>query len=229
MISVSLVINSRPITLKLRLRVVAFVSVLLLVATQVPAVILDNGVDPTHLGKGDWIYILSSATSLYGGSLNSLMAYEKSQGMNFLIVKAGESNVYFPNNGSPPQFTSNLVSAAHAAGLKILSYTRSYGQDIPGELNIITNILNLGCDGYIVDAESEWETLPNNATAAVQLLQPLKAMYPTRFLAHSPFMYISYHSAFPYLQFGLYCDAVMPQAYWKSFGITPAQCVSDMD
>ncbi len=203
--------------------------ILWLAAFNAQAVILDGGIDPAHLGKGDWIYILSDATGQHGGTAG-LMSYEKSQGMNYLIIKSGESNVYFPNNSSP-QFTASLVTAAHAAGLKIFGYTRSYGIDVPGELNIITNILNLGADGYVIDAEQEWESqvLTGNTNKALQLLQPIKALFPTRFLAHSPQMYIHFHSSFPYIQFGLYCDAVMPQAYWKSFKITPAQCVADMD
>jgi hypothetical protein len=199
-------------------------------APQLRAVVLDNGIDPANLGKGDWIYILANATSAYGGSTASLMAYEKSQGMNYLIIKAGEGDTAYPSAGAP-QFTSNLVNSAHAAGLKIFGYTRSYGLNVAGEISVITNAMNLGADGYVIDAESEWEspTLPNNAALAAQLCQGIRAVYPKRFLAHSPFMYIHFHSTFPYKQFGYYCDAVMPQAYWTSFNITPAQCVADMD
>lgn len=213
----------------LRRSLTGLVLIWLLAAGNLQAVILDGGIDAAHLGKGDWIYILSDATTQHGGTAG-LMSYEKSQGMNYLIIKSGESNVYFPNNGAP-QFTASLVTAAHAAGLKIFGYTRSYGKDVPGELNIITNILNLGADGYVIDAEQEWESqiLSSNTVKALQLVQPIKALFPTRFLAHSPQMYIHFHATFPYIQFGLYCDAVMPQAYWKSFGITPAQCVADMD
>jgi Immunoglobulin domain len=198
---------------------------LLLPVSQIRAVVLDNGIDPANLGKGDWIYILSTATSQHGG-LDGLMAYEKSQGMNYIILKAGDGSDLFPS--ANPQFTSNVVDSAHAAGLKIFGYTRSYGTNIAGELAIITNSLSLGADGYIIDAEQEWETVPNNSTAAQQLLQPIKAAFPKRFLGHSPQMYIHFHTAFPYTKFGIFCDVVMPQAYWKSFGITPTQCVADM-
>lgn len=223
----SKVTSKTPKTFFARIAAVALLLWVFL-AANLRAGLLDYGVDPAHLGKGDWIYILSNATYVYNCSVPALMALEKSQGMNFVIVKAGESNTYFPNNNTP-QFTASLVTAAHNAGLKIFGYTRSYGRDIPGELNIITNILNLGADGYVVDAETEWETLPNNTNAAVQLLQPLRAMFPTRLIAHSPFMYISTHASFPYLQFGLFCDVVMPQAYWKTYGITPSNCEADLN
>src|SRR3954451_25063055 len=73
-------------------------------APKLHAVVLDNGVDPANLGKGDWIYILGNAVSAYGGTTASLMAYEKSQGMNYLVIKAGEGDTPFPSAGSP-QFT----------------------------------------------------------------------------------------------------------------------------
>jgi hypothetical protein len=200
------------------------------------AEILSGGVDPAHLGKGDWIYVLSQAEAKLGGNVSvvhdqaSLIAFEKSQGMNFLVVKAGEGAKIFPS-ANAPQFTLRLVDRVHAAGMYIFGYTRSYGKNIPGELSIITNALRMGADGYVIDAEEEWESkyLPNNKADAVLLLAPIKAMYPNKFLAHSPFMYIHLHRTFPYLEFGLYCDAVMPQAYWRNFGLTGAKCVADMD
>jgi hypothetical protein len=207
-----------------------------LLHSRARAEILSGGVDPTHLGKGDWIYVLSQAEAKLGGNvqsvhdLASLLAFEKSQGMNFLVVKAGEGAKIFPA-ANAPQFTLRLVDNVHAAGMYIFGYTRSYGKNIPGELSIITNALRMGADGYVIDAEEEWESksLPNNRAAAVRLLAPIKAAYPNKFLAHSPFPYIHYHKTFPYLEFGLYCDAVMPQAYWRNFGLTAAKCVADMD
>src|SRR3954470_16365074 len=96
--------------------------------------VLDNGVDAANLGKGDWIYFMSAATNHLGGNVSSvnsiatLMSYEKSQGMAYIIVKAGDAGTAFPTSG--PQFTTSLVNAAHAAGLKIFAYTRSWGTNV---------------------------------------------------------------------------------------------------
>jgi Purple acid Phosphatase, N-terminal domain/Fibronectin type III domain len=203
--------------------------------TTIQAQALDNGIDPANLGKGDWIYFLSSATNKLGGNVPSvtsvatLMSYEKSQGMSYIVVKAGDAGTEFP--ASNPQFTTSLVNAAHTAGLKIFAYSRSWGTNVNSEITLATTMLGRGADGFVIDAEVEWESshLANNTTKATQLCQGIKNAYPNRFLAHSPFMYISLHSTFPYLQFGLYCDAVMPQDYFTSFGITPSQCVTDMN
>ena len=65
-------------------------------------------------------------------------------------------------------------------------------------------------------------------TKAIQLCSGIKAAWPTKWLGHAPFPYISLHSSFPYKEFGFYCDTVMPQDYWFSIGVTPTQMVADM-
>jgi hypothetical protein len=59
----------------------------------------------------------------------------------------------------------------------------------------------------------------------------VRSNWPTKFLAHAPFPYITYHSSFPFKEFGYYCDAVMPQDYWNSISLvncSPSQMVTDM-
>lgn len=202
---------------------------------QANAVVLDFGVDSENLGKGDWIYFVSSATNKLGGNVPSviniptLMSYYQSKGFKFIVVKAGEGSTNFPTGGT--QFTQTLVNEAHAKGLKIFGYTRSYGVNIPGEIAVVTNALNKGADGYVIDAEVEWEAqnMSGGPAKAIQLCTGIKNVFPNRFLAHSPLPIISLHSTFPYKEFGLHCDAVMPQDYWYSFGKTPTQTVDWMD
>src|SRR4051794_14693177 len=142
--------------------------------------VLDNGVDAANLGKGDWIYFMSAATNHLGGNVSSvnniatLMSYEKSQGMSHIIVKAGDAGTEFP--AGSPQFTTSLVNAAHAAGLKIFAYTRSWGTNVTSEIALATAMLNRGADGFVIDAEAEWESsnLANNTTKATQLCQGIK-------------------------------------------------------
>lgn len=197
---------------------------------------VDNGVDPANLGKGDWIYILGHAINRLGGgtpsvtNLSSLMIYEKNQGMRYLIIKAGDGDQLFPS-AINPQFTSNVVSAAHAAGLKVFGYNRSFGKNIPGEIAVADYVFSVGADGFVIDAESEWESqnLPNNTALAIRLCEGIRTQWPTKFLAHSPFVYIHSHKGFPYKEFGYYCDAVMPQAYWIEFGESPGLTAHKMN
>lgn len=207
-----------------------------LIAMAASAQIRDGGIDPYNLGKGDWIYILANAVNRLGGNapavtnLSSLMAYEKNLGVKYLIIKAGDGGNRFPNDANP-QFTSEVVNAGHAAGLWIFGYNRSFGTNIPGEQAISDYVFNQGADGFVFDAEIEWESqnLPNNTMLATQLCAGVRASWPNKFLAHSPFAFISVHGSFPYREFGYYCDVAMPQDYWVEFGYTPTATVTRMD
>ena len=209
-------------------------------ALSTHAAIFDGGVDSENLGKGDWIYYVSDATNQLGGNVPSVtnipsfMAYEKSVGINYIIVKAGTGSTNFNGGGTSPQFTSNLVYHARAAGLKIFAYTRSWGSDVQGEIDMATACFNLGADGFVLDAEAEWESNKswigtNGPSKAIQLCSGIKSLWPTKFLAHSPMPIISFHSSFPYKEFGYYCDTVMPQIYHFSFDMSPSAAIDWTD
>src|SRR5262249_31802126 len=154
--------------------------------------------DPANLGKGDWIYYTSMATNKLGGNVlsvtneTSLMQFYQSQGINYIIVKAGTSNFLFNGSYSFPQFTTNLCNIAHANGILIFGYNRSSGGDIPGEIAISDYVFNCGADGFVWDAESEWESSQpwigaNGPALAWQLCSAVRSNWPTKFLAHAPF------------------------------------------
>src|ERR1051325_5018725 len=200
----------------------------------VAGVIRDGGIDPSNLGKGDWIYILSNAQNQLGGNapavsnLTSLMIYEKNQGLQYLIIKSAEEGTLYPSAGSP-QFTGAVVDAGHGAGLQIFGYGRVYRTDVPGGIALVDYVFGPGADGFVVDAEGEWESLANNTVVASNLCSSIRTNWPTKFQAHSPFAYIGVHTAFPYKEFGYYCDAAMPQDYWIEFGDTPTNSVNHMN
>jgi hypothetical protein len=189
------------------------------------AVIRDGGIDPANLGKGEWIYFVQNATNKMGGNVPtvtneaSLMSHYTNMGVRYVIVKAGTGSAEFNGNYAFPQFNANLIAKAHAVGLLIFGYTRSYGTDVPGEIALATTVFNKGADGFVLDAESEWESdvLPNNVTKAVQLCSGIRSNWPTKFMAHAPYPIVSYHSTFPYKEFGYYCDATMPQYYYSGW------------
>ena len=195
-----------------------------LLVNPAAAVLRDGGIDPANLGKGDWVYSMTDATNRLGGHVNSvtnetsLMLFYKSQGIRHFIVKAATSDKLFNGCYGGPQFTSALVNIAHANGILIFGYNRSYGSNIVGEISIPDYVFSQGADGFVWDAEAEWEnTAPwigaNGPALAWQLCSAVRSNWPTKFLAHAPFPIISYHSSFPYKEFGYWCDAVMPQIY----------------
>jgi hypothetical protein len=206
-------------------------------ATPVRGTIRDGGIDPANLGKGEWIYQMHHAVAGLNGNVPSvtdvpsLMIYLKNQGVRYIIVKAGTGADLFGVPGFNPQFTSSLVNQAHAAGLWIFGYNRSYATNTAGEVAIANYVFQQGADGFVWDAEAEWESSrigsQGPALAIAQCVQ-VRSNWPNKFLAHSPFAYINYHSSFPYKEFGYYCDAAFPQDYWIQFGETPSAVVTKM-
>src|ERR1035438_6670175 len=124
----------------------------LLLASQLinpaEATIRDGGIDPSNLGKGDWIYQMNQAVAQCNGNapsvtdVPSLMIYLKNEGVRYIIVKAGTGADKFSVPGFNPQFTNTLVNAAHAAGLWIFGYNRSYATNTAGEAAIADYVLD---------------------------------------------------------------------------------------
>src|SRR5436309_1337889 len=162
------------------------------------AQVRDGGIDPWNIGKGDWIYYMSAATNKLGGNVssvtneNSLMLFYRSEAVRYIIIKAATSDYLFNGSYNQPQFTSNLVNIAHANGILIFGYNRSYGSNVVGEIAISDYVFRQGADGFVWDAESEWESNSpwigsSGAAKAWQLCSTVRSNWPTKFLAHAPF------------------------------------------
>jgi len=195
---------------------------LLLLALQAASLVGAQAViDPANMGKGEWIYIIGSARTSAGVTTNAqLMTFLKNKGVKWISVKCGDYGTWWT------QFDAALISAARAEGIKIFGYQRVGGTNLTAEINVGKQCLALNPDGYIVDAEVEFN---GKHTQAVQMMQSLRATYPTRFIAHAPLPIIDYHQTFPYVEFGTYTDAVMPQCYWFDIGYSPTVMVTELN
>jgi hypothetical protein len=183
-------------------------------------------IDAANLGKGDWIWQIGSAETNLGvsGSVQGLVDKEKAAGMDWITVKCGDGDSIWS------QFTQDLVDRAHHAGLKIFAWAYMYGayqakDTIQGEIAVAKNALDLGADGFICDAEGEYEQQPESAVHQFfnggTNYNGILDSYPDVFYAYAPFPYISLHTGYPYGAFNTYCDAVMPQDYWATIGTSP--------
>ena len=190
-------------------------------------VIRDGGIDPANLGKGEWIYSMLDATNKLSGHVtsvtneNSLMLYFKSQGIRWVIVKSATGSSLFYGCYPAPQFSSNLVNIAHNNGLLIFGDTRSFGQDIAGESGMASYCFTNGADGFVWDAEGEWETNSNPTLNAWQLCSMTRTTWSNKFIAYNPQAIISQHTKFPYKEFAYWNDAAMPMIYHFSKTYTP--------
>jgi hypothetical protein len=156
---------------------------------------------------------------------STLLDFIKSKGFKGVIIKAGEGMHMYP--ASAP-FSSSLVSLCHQKGLKIYGYHYIYGgaydtawseyTTVAGEISTANQILATGCDGLIIDWETEFRDVGGDqgvtpAQHAQQYGQGIRAVYPNAFIAHAPIWNPNVNYPVIYQAFNTFCDAVMPQAY----------------
>jgi hypothetical protein len=217
-------------------------------------------------GKGDWIVNIYAAIANNLGTtiicrsddnrphtsqneirslVQQLIDFERANGIEYLIVKAGQGNHFYPASPDCPKLDAAFVQMAHAAGMKVYGFHYVYGgaydaaynenTEVSLEIQVALQILATGADGLVIDAELEYEdgqpdrrrvsgpgTLPSAASAADSYCQGILNGYPGAILAYSPIWKPSDHPGFPYTTFNKYSAVVMPQAY-ASAHATPSQ------
>jgi hypothetical protein len=89
------------------------------------------------------------------------------------------------------------------------------GDDPVGEARLaIQRMRTLGLDGYIIDAEKEYQQ-PGKKVAAQRFMQELRAGLPNTPIGFSSYRYPQVHYQVPYTQFLERCDFAMPQVYFE--------------
>jgi hypothetical protein len=158
-----------------------------------------------------WIWEMPSSDR---GSLSSIISDAHRFGLSTLIIKSSDGSDAWS------QFTPQLVSALHAAGIKVCAWQYVYGDAPVSEAYRGAAAVHDGADCLIIDAESEYEGKYVSAQVYIQRLRALIGYsYP---LVLAGFPYVDYHPAFPYSVFlgpgGAQYNA--PQMYWRDIGTT---------
>ncbi len=166
--------------------------------------------------KGLWIWRISECLD---GSIDSIITKCHNYDISYLLIKNGDGPDLWQ------QLNRDVVTRFQNAGIKVYSWGYNYGKDPQGEADVAIKCLDLGVNGHVFDAEAEYRDAPNNAQAAELMLKAVRAKHPDKFLAHAPLAIIDYHTRFPYVIFGKYCDAVMPQIYFGTMKKTPQQAI----
>ncbi len=161
-------------------------------------------------GQGMWIWYVSKSA---GGEVPAIVAQAHAAGVSTLYIKSsdGSSNYW-------SQFSSQLVSELHAAGLKACAWQYVYGSNPEGEAEMGARAVASGADCLVIDAEAEYEGRYGAAQAYIaDLRAKIGPEYP---LGLATFPYVYYHTAEPYSVFlgpgGAQYN--LPQMYWKAIG-----------
>ena len=159
--------------------------------------------------QGMWVWYMHKSNR---GNVGSIIAQAKRSHVGTVYIKAGDATTTWS------QFTTSLVDALHAGGLKVCAWQFVYGNAPYKEARVGAAAAAKGADCLIIDAEGQYEGKYASADRYVHKLRSLVgADYP---VALAAFPYVDYHPGFPYSVFlgpgGAQFN--QPQMYWKTIG-----------
>ncbi len=169
------------------------------------------------------------------GNLSSVISRLKKAGVTWVAVKLGDSNSFWdsPNNTTVYPWASHyggfaaVIDTFHNNGIKVYGWQYVYGTNkwtgsttLANEADVTDAILNLpGLDGFIIDAEAEFEA-SGMTTVAALYMDSIRAAHPNSFIALTSFARVT-GQPMPWTTFLKNCDVNMPQAYWALRPTTP--------
>jgi hypothetical protein len=136
-------------------------------------------------------------------------------GLTHLVIKIADGPMIYNGNwGDAKDYNTPVIAALRAKGLKVWGWHYIYGDDPIGEANIaIARIKQYNLDGYVIDAEKEFE-IPGKKTAVNKYINQLRTALPNLPIALSSYRFPSLHPLVPWTEFLEGCNLVMPQVYW---------------
>lgn len=163
-------------------------------------------------GKGMMIWKIPNCE---GGSASKIASLAASGGFSHILIKIADATVaYNKNSTTGEDYIPAVVSALRAKGIGVWGWHYVYGYNPTGEAAIaISQMKKYAMDGYVIDAEREYE-LSGRAAVADTFMTALRKGLPTTPVALCSFRWPTYHPSFPWKNFLNKCDFNMPQVYW---------------
>ena len=187
--------------------------------------------------KGMWIWKLWTAQ---GGNLSAVIDSLKAIGATWVVAKMGDADSYYNSSGrslfawaTGYGGMDSVVAVFHRNGIRFLGYQYVYGSPQYGlgysEADVANMILSVkGIDGLLVDAEIQYDTIPNRVAAAQAYLDSIRAHHPDSFVALTSWARVVVHATFPWQTFLDRVQVNMPQTYWAARPVSPATELSRM-
>jgi hypothetical protein len=159
--------------------------------------------------QGMWVWYVSKSNR---GNVAQIIERAKRSRVGTVYIKAGDATTTWS------QFTSSLVDALHAGGLKVCAWQFVYGNAPYKEAGVGAASVAKGADCLIIDAEGQYE---GKYASADRYMRKLRSQIGADFpVALAAFPYVDYHPGFPYSVFlgpgGAQFN--QPQMYWKTIG-----------
>jgi hypothetical protein len=164
------------------------------------------------VGKGFFIWQIPNCD---GGSASKIASAAASAGLSHVLLKIADGPYAYNIDAKGHDLLPPVVSELRARGVSPWGWHYIYGINPAGEAKIaVSRTKALGLDGYVIDAESEFEK-SGMATPAATYVKALRAGLPNTPIALSSFRYPNVHKTFPWSTFLAKCNFNMPQVYWE--------------
>ncbi|MBU0511949.1 MAG: nuclear transport factor 2 family protein [Chloroflexi bacterium] len=166
----------------------------------------------TLKGKGFFIWKIKNCES---GNANKIAIEAKAAGLSHVLIKIA-NGIYTYNYDWDKKIdlVPPVAQAMRNMGIQVWGWHYVYGDNPVSEARIaIKRVQELGLDGYVIDAESQYKQ-SGKKTAAKQFMRELKGgLGNSAPIALSSYRYPSLHPI-PWDEFLEKCDYNMPQVYW---------------
>jgi len=173
-------------------------------------------------GKG---YFTWKLIECEGGDAQEIVETARAANLSHVLVKIADGADRYNISVDLPL----IVRRLQEAGILVLGWhytyggvwidrfgTPHYGGPSPAQEALVGGqyALELGVDGYVIDAEVEYKYLEQHARAA-SFMRTLRAVVgPEMPVALSSYRYPSLHPQLPWVEFMTGCNINMPQVYW---------------
>lgn len=167
----------------------------------------------TLKGKG---YFIWQVWNCEQGDASAIAEKAQQAGLSHVLVKIADGSIgYNYDRKTKVDLVPPVVEACHDAGIEVWGWHYVRGDNPIGEARIaVQRCRELGVDGYVLDAEGEYQT-SKKRSAAARFMRELRFGLPDIPVALSTYRYPRRHRQLPYAEFLAGCDYAMPQVYYE--------------
>jgi hypothetical protein len=165
------------------------------------------------IGKG---YFIWQVWNCERGDAQAIAARAKQAGLTHLLIKIADgTRSYNVDATRGVDLVPPVLRACKEAGIEVWGWHYVRGDNPIGEAQFaIQRSRQLGIDGYVIDAEAEYQTL-GKTSAATRFMRELRAGLPKLPIALSSYRFPDRHRQLPWSAFLEACDYSMPQVYYE--------------
>ncbi len=167
----------------------------------------------TLIGKG---YFIWQVWNCERGDAHAIAAKAKQAGLTHVLIKIADGTIaYNVDSAHGVDWIPPVLRACKDVGIDVWGWHYVRGDNPVGEARMaIQRSQQLGIDGYVIDAEAEYQTAAKTS-AAVRFMRELRTGLPRMPVALSTYRFPARHRQFPFAAFLEGCDYAMPQVYYE--------------